>query len=82
MFYENFSELQMSISTDTKDAFVYIVGCLSQGFVYEDSLCSYKKFADFRKDINHGSLKVHGDTAFMWIIYSYILFQEMVNNTC
>ena len=63
----------MSISIDKKAALVYIAGYVCQNvLVSENAFSYYEKFRDFRRDINCRGVKIAGDMACQWTIYSVV----------
>ena len=81
---ENLPELERSLDIDTKMSLVYISGyiCRQDDDNDDDTYFIYEKFGDFVRDINRGGLKIPGDMICQWTIYSYIIFHEVVKETC
>ena len=48
----------------------------------DDSYFYYEKFRYFTDEINCGGLTVPGDFVCQWVIYRYIMFCEVADNTC
>ena len=70
-------ELETPVSIDAKTTLFCIVRYVSHNnLVNEATFSYYEKFGDFSRDINRGGLKVPGDTACQWTIYSYIFFSR------
>ena len=81
---ENLPELERYLDIDTKMSLVYISGyiCRQDDDNDDDTYFIYEKFGDFVRDINRGGLKIPGDMICQWTIYSYIIFHEVVKETC
>ena len=57
----------------------YIVGKDENGDDADDSHFNYNKYGFFPDNLNRGG---PGDTVCEWVVYSYVMFNEVVNYCC
>ena len=60
----------------------YIVGKDENGNDADDSHFYYNKYGSFTDNLNRGRLRLPGDKVCQWVIYDYIMFNEVVNHCC
>ena len=77
-------EMQPSVSLDSKMGLVYIAGYIvgkdENGDDADDSHFYYDKYGSFTDNLNRGGLHLSGDTVCQWVVYGYIMFNEVVNH--
>ena len=64
---------------------VYIARYLvaKEGQIHQDdSYFYYDKYGGFTADLNCSGLHIPGDSVRQWIIYSYVIFHEVVQHCC
>ena len=64
---------------------VYIAGYLvaKEGEIHEDdSHFYYDKCGGFTADLNRGGLHIPGYSVCQWVVYSYVMFHEIVQHCC
>ena len=78
------SELEACLSTDTKMGLLYVAGYVIRNDMesQDDTFMYHEKYGDFTDNLNRGGLKIPGDSVCQWTFYSYIMFHEVVNDTC
>ena len=83
--FNKLPELEDSLANDVKESLLYVAGYVvrrdSDDHV-EDTFSYYDKYGDFTKELNRGGLKIPSDSVCQWVFYSYIMFQQVVNDTC
>ena len=78
---DNLPELESSLPVDTIMTLVYIAGYV----VRNDDPHTYfyfEKYGSFTNEMNRGSLTIPGDSACQWVIYSYVMFHQVVDYSC
>ena len=65
---------------------VYIAGYTvkkdENGDDADDSHFYYNKCGSFTDNLNRGGLHLLGDSVCQWVVYSHIMFNEVVNHCC
>ena len=77
-------EMQPSVSVDSMMGLVYIAGYIigkdENGDDADDSHFYYNKYGSFTHNLNRGGLHLQGDTVSQWVVYGYMMFNEVVND--
>ena len=83
LIFDNLPELENILSIYVKMSLIYIAGYVARNDEdSDDSYFYYEKFRYFTDEINRGGLNVPGDFVCQWVIYCYIMFCEVADNTC
>ena len=75
------SEMQASVSADSIAALVYIAGYLTAKSKNKDldgSHFYYEKYGGCTADLNWGGLHIFRDSVCQWVIYSSVMFHDVV----
>ena len=79
-------EMQPSVSVDSMMGLVYIAGYIigkdENGDGADDSHFYCSKYGSFYRNLNRGGIHLPGDTVCQWVVYGYIMFNEVVNDYC
>ncbi|XP_065660880.1 uncharacterized protein LOC136084588 [Hydra vulgaris] len=83
LIFDNLPELENILSINVKITLIYIAGFVVRNDKdSDDSYFYYEKFRDLTEEINRGGLTIPGDLVCQWVIYCYIMFREVADNTC
>ena len=67
---------EKDLSSETLAGIVYIAGyVIRHDPLTEDTSDYYEKYGSFLKEINHGGLRIPGDSACTWTMYCYAVFK-------
>ena len=78
-------EMQSSICNDSMMGLVYKAEYLvaKEGQIHQgDSYFYYDKYGGYTAYLNRGGLHTPGDFVCQWVIYSYVMFHEVVQHCC
>ena len=78
---DNLPELESSLSVDTIMALVYIAGYVvrNDDDAVDDTHFYFEKYGSFTNEMNRGGLTIPGDSACQLVIYSYVMFHQVVD---
>ena len=60
----------------------YIIGKDENGDNADDSHFYCSKYGSFSRNLNRGGMHLPGDKVCQWVVYGYIMFNEVVNDYC
>ena len=67
---------EKDLSSETLAGIVYIAGyVIRHDPLTEDTSDYYEKYGSFLKEINHGGLRIPGDSTCTWTMYCYAVFK-------
>ena len=79
-------EMQPSVSVGSMMGLVYIEGYIigkdENGDDADDSYYYYNKYGFFTHNLNSIGIHLPGDTVCQWVVYGYIMSNEVVNDYC
>lgn len=82
--FDKLPNLEQSINDDVKNALIYIAGYVIRKDVniVEDSTNYFDKYGKLTAELNRGGLCVPGDAVCQWVIFCYIMFNNVSSNVC
>ena len=83
----NLPDLECSVKDEAKQSLVYIAGYVVRKDLAceeeeEDTFNYFQKYGTFTSNLDRGGLQSANDFTCQWTMFSYIVFQSVVNSVC
>lgn len=83
--FDSLPDLESKLKDEIKGALVYIAGYVfrhDDEDPEEDSHVYFETYGDYTAGLDRGGLHIPNDSQCQWTIYSYMIFQLVVNSVC
>ena len=84
--FQNLPQLEGAVPKDVKMSLVYIAGYIVRKDIHSDECDDTKNYVhtygDYLNEMNRGCLCIPSDNICQWVMFSYILFDEIADKVC